>query len=77
MATDVASSSSCDGGLLRLEEEVLSEKAKGLSDLEVALRLRVDERTVRSIFRRHRARHENGKGNGGPPLTRAIDPQYG
>jgi hypothetical protein len=60
----VSSDSSYDGKAFRLEQEVLSEKAKGLSDLEVALKLLLDERTVRSIFRRHMRRRKKARVHG-------------
>lgn len=61
MGMNDASNSSCDSEASRLEQEVLSERAKGLSDLEVALKLLLDERTVRSILRRHRMRQRNAR----------------
>jgi DNA-binding CsgD family transcriptional regulator len=48
-------------GLSALERRVLQEKAKGLSDLEVALRLCINEREVRTIAQRLKRRALNGK----------------
>jgi hypothetical protein len=44
-----------------LESQILREKAKGLSDLEVALRLFLYEREVRSIMQRLKKRSLGGK----------------
>jgi hypothetical protein len=49
------------GRLSQLEAQILNEKAKGLSDLEVARVLFVYESTVRSIIRKH-APYHNGNG---------------
>ena len=47
--------------LSQLEMRILNEKAKGLSDLEIARELFLHESTVRSIIRKHVLRHNNGK----------------
>jgi FixJ family two-component response regulator len=47
--------------LSRLERQILKEKAKGLSDLEVASRLFLYEREVRAITQKLKRRYMNGK----------------
>jgi DNA-binding CsgD family transcriptional regulator len=47
--------------LSALESQILKEKAKGLSDLEVAVRLFLYEREVRAIMQRLKRRHVNSK----------------
>jgi DNA-binding CsgD family transcriptional regulator len=47
--------------LSALESQILKEKVKGLSDLEVALRLFLYEREVRAITQRLKRRHVNSK----------------
>jgi DNA-binding NarL/FixJ family response regulator len=47
--------------LSALESQILKEKVKGLSDLEVALRLFLYEREVRAIVQRLKRRHVNSK----------------
>jgi len=54
------------GELSQLEIQILNEKAKGLSDLEVARELFLYESTVRSIVRKHMRRHNNGKAETSP-----------
>jgi len=54
------------GELSQLEIQILNEKAKGLSDLEVARELFLYESTVRSIVRKHMLRHNNGKAEPSP-----------
>jgi len=49
------------GELSALERQILQEKAKGLSDLEVASRLFLYERQVRAITRKLKRRYANGK----------------
>ena len=46
---------------LALENQILKEKAKGLSDLEVALRLFRYEHEVRAIVQKLKRRSVNGK----------------
>lgn len=48
-------------GLSVLESQILKEKAKGLSDLEVALRLFLYEREVRAIAQALKRRYADGK----------------
>jgi hypothetical protein len=48
-------------GLSALESQILKEKAKGLSDLEVALRLFLYEREVRVIVQALKRRSADGK----------------
>ena len=65
-------------GLSVVENQVLREKAKGLSDLEVALRLRISERDVRAIAQRFRRRALNGKMVLPPgAVTRRLQPFIG
>jgi DNA-binding CsgD family transcriptional regulator len=47
--------------LSALESQILKEKVKGLSDLEVALRLFLYEREVRAIIQKLKRRHVNSK----------------
>ena len=54
------------GELSQLEIQILNEKGKGLSDLEVACELFLYESTVRSIVRKHMLRHNNGKADPSP-----------
>jgi len=49
------------GELSALESQVLKEKAKGLSDLEVASRLFLYERDVRAITQKLKRRYLSGK----------------
>ena len=58
------------GRLSQLEAQILNEKAKGLSDLEVARVLFVYESTVRSIIRKH-APYYNG--NGRVEVSRTLE----
>ncbi len=55
------------GRLSQLEAQILKEKAKGLSDLEVARVLFVYESTVRSVIRKHAPYHG---GNGRVDVSR-------
>jgi DNA-binding NarL/FixJ family response regulator len=57
--------------LSELEKQVLSEKAKGLSDLEVAAKLLLYERAVRSIVHNSMARH-NDKGHRKVQTTQSL-----
>ncbi len=58
------------GRLSQLEAQILNEKAKGLSDLEIARVLFVYESTVRSIIRKHAADY---RGHGRVDVSRTLD----
>ena len=51
---------------LELEARILSEKAKGLSDLEVASKLFLYELTVRVIVGQHKLRLRSGRNHRDP-----------
>ena len=50
--------------LSALESQILKEKARGLSDLEVASKLFLDEPAVRAITQKFKKRYVNGKISG-------------
>ena len=58
-------------GLSALESQILKEKAKGLSDLEVALRLFLYEREVRAIAQALKRRYADGKSADPPSFQTA------
>ena len=63
--------------LSALEAQILKEKAQGLSDLEVALRLFVYPGDVRAITRRLKKRYVNGTIADSLTLGMALFPSNG
>lgn len=60
-------------GLSALENQILREKARGLSNLEVASKLFLSERQVRAVMQRLKKRRANG--NGGSTKPTPITPK--
>ena len=60
-------------GLSALENQILREKARGLSNLEVASKLFLSERQVRAVTQRLKKRRANGYG--GSTKTTPLTPK--